>query len=132
MSALAVAIGGFIGAIMRWYIGIMMPGDVVPLGTLFVNLTGSFLLALFSALTMEKWKISSTVKIGVATGFFGAYTTFSTFTIDVLRFWKDGNGLMMIVYLLVTIAFAPLLAYAGYKLGISYGEIKQESEETRN
>ncbi|AKA68624.1 fluoride efflux transporter FluC [Clostridium scatologenes] len=52
---------------------------MIPVNTLFINVTGSFLLALITTAALESFKIGADLKLGICTGFLGDYTTFSTF-----------------------------------------------------
>lgn len=86
MDLLVVGVGGFFGAITRYLLGVLLTpalarltGINIPHGTLFVNITGSFLLALLLQWEAQQFNISPRLYLLVATGFFGAYTTFSTY-----------------------------------------------------
>lgn len=86
LNMLYVGIGGFLGANARYIIAgwlttrfLQTTGWHLPVGTAFVNVTGSFLLALFSVWVSRKGNFSPEFTLLVGTGFFGAYTTFSTY-----------------------------------------------------
>lgn len=95
MKYLAVAIGGFFGAISRYVIGQWFLPFVVetgfPWGTLAINLIGCFVLALFLTLTLDFLVVSPVIRLGVSTGFLGAFTTFSTFALESIRLLKLGH-----------------------------------------
>ena len=85
-TLLAVGVGGFIGALARFAIHEGMArlvGTALPLGTLIVNVAGSFALGILVGLA-ELTDVSPTVRLGVGVGVLGAFTTFSTFSIDTL------------------------------------------------
>jgi CrcB protein len=90
---LLVGLGGFIGANIRYIVGNLvgrMLGIGFPYGTFIINITGSFILGLFSTLALrlgwwDGWRLI------VAVGFVGAYTTFSTFEYETLRLLVDGQ-----------------------------------------
>ena len=78
---LFIAIGGMLGSISRFAIkNIHMWNyhENTSLNTLFINITGSFLLALILTIAFEVWNFDPDILLGIATGFLGAYTTFST------------------------------------------------------
>jgi len=88
-----VGLGGFVGANARYLVGGWVQqrlGAGFPLGTLVVNVSGSFVLGVFATLAMrlpwgEHWRLL------VAIGFVGAYTTFSTFEYETLRLIAEGS-----------------------------------------
>jgi CrcB protein len=94
MQGLAIGGAGFVGAVMRWVvalsIGKMMHGRMFPLGTLVINVTGSFFLGWFLTLVSGRYPISETVRVAIATGFVGAYTTFSTYMWESNKLFEDG------------------------------------------
>jgi CrcB protein len=93
MSAvLAVAVAGAAGALTRWglatWIGSRFSG--FPWGTLVVNVSGSFALGLLFILLTERTGLSAAARTAITTGFLGAYTTFSTFSLETIRLLEDG------------------------------------------
>ncbi|MBC9786243.1 fluoride efflux transporter CrcB [Heliobacterium chlorum] len=110
MNYLSVAIGGFIGAIFRYKIGqlflpVVQQSGGFPWGTLMINLTGCYILSLFLTLTLESVSVNPNIRLGVSTGFLGAYTTFSTFTLESIKllqqsqYWNFGIYLFSSVFL---------------------------------
>jgi CrcB protein len=95
MAVVAVALGGALGALGRYGVALLMrawvpaEGAAGPLATLTVNVVGSLLLAwLIFSTDLE---LSPTVRLGLATGVLGAFTTFSTFELDLYRL-LDGRA----------------------------------------
>lgn len=113
---LFIAVGGMFGAILRFAAGKIQVWDnlsSIPLNTLFVNITGSFLLALFLTIAFEVWKFNSDVRLGVGTGFFGAYTTFSTLCKQTVNLIADGEYYSALSYMTVSVMLGLAAAYFG-------------------
>ena len=92
---LMVLIGGGIGALARYVLGAAIAaraGGRFPLGTLVINVTGSFLVGLLMALFTERLQPHPNWRLLLVVGFLGGYTTFSTFEYETLRAVQDGGG----------------------------------------
>lgn len=106
---LLVGTGGFLGANARYILTAWFAVRVekwlgwtnLPYGTLFVNVTGSFLLAIVGVMIAREGRWSETTRLLIGTGFFGAYTTFSTYaneSVGLIRQgdWTNGIGNMIL------------------------------------
>lgn len=94
MRYVLVLLGGALGALTRyvvdgWVHRFVGPG--FPYGTLAVNLSGSFLLGVVAAVTVEKVLLGSEWRVLLGVGFLGAYTTFSTWQYETLRLLEAGQ-----------------------------------------
>ncbi len=90
---LVVAIGGALGAVSRYGVALLVAAfwrSDFPLATLLINVTGSFILGLFSTFAAERTALDPMWRLLVATGFVGAYTTFSTFEYETQRLTESG------------------------------------------
>jgi CrcB protein len=88
-----IAIGGAAGALARFVIDSTISqraGGAFPWGTFVVNLSGSFVLGILFALTVDRGVLPASVRAPVMIGFIGAYTTFSTFMLESWRLVEDG------------------------------------------
>jgi fluoride exporter len=91
---LVVGLGGLLGANARYYVGEWVAtrwGTAFPWGTLLINVSGSFALGLFLALATERGRDRPALRLFVATGFLGGYTTFSAFGYETIRLLQDGH-----------------------------------------
>jgi len=90
---LAIAVAGALGALVRyWLDGVVSrrTGGGFPWGTFAINVTGSFLLGLAFSLLTERYRVDPWVRSAVMIGFLGAYTTFSTLSLETYRLLEDG------------------------------------------
>lgn len=92
MSAiLAIAAGGAFGALLRHSVNVAavkLLGHGFPYGTMAVNVIGSFAMGICIAVFAHYWQPSETVRLFIVTGFLGAFTTFSTFSLDFVSLWE--------------------------------------------
>lgn len=137
MSYFAVAVGGFFGAIARYVVGQWFAELVrvtgFPWGTLIINLVGCFVLSLFITVALDLLVISPFSRVGISTGFIGAFTTFSTFTLDTIQLLQThqlgyaGLYLFSSIFLCIAMsAFGIVVARGIEQFQINKGE-KEES-----
>ncbi|PWQ98361.1 fluoride efflux transporter CrcB [Leucothrix arctica] len=90
---IAIMLGGAIGAVSRYGVSQLMAasfGRSFPYGTLTVNVLGSFLMGYLSIYFMNKVNLDPMIRLTVLVGFLGAFTTFSTFSMDTLNLIQSG------------------------------------------
>jgi CrcB protein len=112
---LAVAIGGAIGSVTRYLVGIgsgKLFGVGFPWGTLIINVTGSFLIGAFVGLFATKWDLPQVARVFLTVGICGGYTTFSTFSLDAWYLIERGQTAASTAYMLgsVVLSVAALVA----------------------
>jgi fluoride exporter len=103
---LAVAIGGAVGSVLRYLVGIesgRLFGTEFPWGTLIINVSGSFLIGVFAALFATKWNAQPSAKVFLIVGICGGYTTFSTFALDVWYLIERGQLVASLAYILASV-----------------------------
>ena len=111
-----VALGGAIGAALRYRISLYLSGDGFPWATLSVNMIGSLLLGIIAvALTQEL--ISQDVALILGTGVLGAFTTMSAFSVETLNMFQNQQPSSAIIYIAMTMVICPILAFLGWKIG---------------
>lgn len=113
INYLIIGVGGFLGAIARYAIGVWIGqkwGRIFPFGTFFINVSGSFFIGLLMSLFTERFMVNPQWRLFLVVGFLGAYTTFSTFEYETGRLIKDGEWLIatMNVVLSVFVGFVAL------------------------
>jgi len=89
----AVAVGGAIGATLRWGIGTWMVGKTgpgFPWHTMLINLSGAFLIGVLMALSIERGVVSGDWRLFLGTGVLGGFTTFSTLSYESLALMQSG------------------------------------------
>lgn len=121
---LLIGAGAALGANARFMVSVWAAerfGIGFPYGTLIVNVTGSLLLGLLLELTTSRFVASPEMRLFLATGFLGAYTTFSTYAVESLALIRQGSiwlGLLDITSnIAVGLTFALLGIYLGRLLG---------------
>ena len=111
-----VGIGGFVGANLRYWTAVWIGGRTFPLATFAVNVLGAFGLAFFAVWAVERASLSEDLRLLVATGFFGALTTFSTFSLEALNLIRDGRWEVGAAYVVSSVALGLLGAALGMAL----------------
>lgn len=123
MDLLYVGTGGFFGAVTRhlaatrvltWLVAVT--GWSFPFGTLFVNVTGSLLLGAFLRWSVGRLESGDGLLLLVGTGFFGAYTTYSTFAVESITMLRSGAFGSAALYIIGMLTACLLAAGLGYGL----------------
>lgn len=111
----AVALGGALGAPARYGISLAVhvsPGTF-PWGTFWTNVSGSFALGFFLAVVLERFPPTRYLRPFVATGFLGAYTTYSTFAVETDLLVKTGHVGVALAYVVASFAAGLTAAWIG-------------------
>ncbi|HWR57125.1 MAG TPA: CrcB family protein [Negativicutes bacterium] len=85
-----------------------------PWGTLVINLLGCFVLALFLTVTLDLFDINPLIRVGFSTGFLGAFTTFSTFSMETIQLIRAGQYWYTGLYLFCSIFLCIAMAALGF------------------
>lgn len=116
-NLLVVGGGGFLGAIARYALALAFDAfwtHRFPLATFVINVTGAFVLGLFLTLAVERLALPIEWRLFVATGFLGAYTTFSTFEYETQRLVEGGSAWLGLGYVVSSV----VVGYAAVQLGV--------------
>jgi CrcB protein len=111
-----IAIFGAIGTLSRYGLqGLVQQraGGTFPAGTLVVNLGGCFLLGLLGQLTLNRMLIPPDWRVGMTIGFFGGFTTFSSFGWETVKMLEDGEWARASVYVVASVLVGLVLAFLG-------------------
>ncbi|WP_022851773.1 fluoride efflux transporter CrcB [Limisalsivibrio acetivorans] len=101
MKILLIGLGGFLGAVSRYGVSkgtMMLVGTRIPFGTMAVNIIGSFLLGYLYTVSVDKLALGENFRFFAAVGFLGAFTTFSTFSVETLHLVEDGAYAYAFIY----------------------------------
>ena len=116
-----VAVGGAIGSVCRYLLSKTTQsflGLTFPVGTLVVNVVGSFLIGFLSVLILTKVaSFGGELRALLLIGLLGGFTTFSSFSLEVLELWESGAGFKVILYLFLTLVFCLCGTWGGLILG---------------
>ncbi len=117
---LSVAFGGAAGAVARYLINISPVASLFgkfPFATFLINVSGSFLIGLLFILLNDKLDFGENVRIALIVGFLGAFTTFSTFEIELLGLMKERLFITAIAYMLFSVTVGLVAVVAGIQVG---------------
>ena len=121
-NALVIALGGALGALSRYGLGVWISNkwnQGFPLHTFLINVSGAFLLGFLNILFIERLTVSPLWRLGIGVGFLGAFTTFSTFGFEVISLLEGGSLFMAGLYTLLSI----VIGFTGVALGIGLARI---------
>src|SRR5713226_3087305 len=111
----AIALGGALGAPARYGVAqlVHVGHDSFPWATFWTNITGSFALGLILVLVLERFPPTRYLRPFVATGFLGAYTTYSTFAVETDLLIKDGHAGIALCYAAASLAGGFVAVWTG-------------------
>ena len=115
LNCLVVALGGGIGACLRYLIGLIPLKEpfTFPVKTLFINLLGCFVIGLIAAIAAKTTSLSPRTVLFIKTGLCGGFTTFSTFALETETLLKTGHIGLAVLYVALSVVVGVGLAFAG-------------------
>ena len=119
ISLLAIALGGACGSVSRFLVAREMGrrlGDFLPYGTLAVNVLGSLALGWLATVFLDRPEINSALRLGIAVGFLGAFTTFSTFSLESVQLLLNGAVWRAMLNIAVNTLVCLGMCYLGMQL----------------
>jgi fluoride exporter len=129
-SYISVVLGSIVGAVARFLVSVLSVsqfGDGFPWGTLFVNVTGSFAIGFYAALTGPDGRLfaSPRQRLFVMVGICGGYTTFSAFSLETLRLVQSGKTQTALIYLLVSAVTWIASVWIGHALAARFNRLSR-------
>ena len=113
---LSVAIGGGLGAALRYLLLLLVKNQPFPYATLMINVLGSMLLGIIMAISIKNNQLSELSKLFLATGFCGGFTTFSTFSLDNMSLLQQGKYNLAFMYIAASVLAGIFATWLGFKL----------------
>ncbi len=123
-QAFVIMLGGSLGALMRFVVSGNITeklGTSFPYGTLTVNVLGSFVMGFLAMFLVERMGLDPLLRLGIFVGFLGAFTTFSTFSMETMNLFEQGESVRALVNMFVSVAFSVLAVWLGVMLGKQLG-----------
>lgn len=120
-----VSLGSATGGLLRWGVAVgfgRVFGTAFPWGTLFINVSGSLFLGWFTTVLGERllnglgWLRVDDLRLLLAVGFTGAYTTFSTYEYESYALFRDGDGLEGLTYIIGSVLLGLVSVWLGVRL----------------
>lgn len=113
-----VGLGGILGSVCRYLTAVVIApinSSVFPFETLAVNLIGCFTLSFLAFLSISFWQHKENLRLAITTGFIGSFTTFSTFTLELMNLFKSGHYVLALTYMLLSLIGGLMLAWLGMR-----------------
>ena len=120
LQVIAIAGGGALGALLRFWVSTgvyQWLGRGFPWGTAAVNIIGSFLMGFLFVLFLERMMVPGEIRAAVLVGLLGAFTTFSTFSIETLNLIEQADYLKALLNAVAGVVLCILACWAGLALG---------------
>lgn len=118
IECLFVGIGGFIGSVCRYLIGLIpiSPSNGFPVKTLVINVVGAFVIGLIAAAAAKNADMSPRVVLLLKTGICGGFTTFSTFALEITDLIRGGSWAAAAAYMLLSLVLGVAAVFAAEAL----------------
>ena len=118
IKILYIATGGALGSVLRFFIWYIFKIYFIyfPIGTLFINIVGSFLAGLFISYLNNKEISEIIIRYFFIIGFLGSFTTFSAFSIENIELIKQNEIILSLFYIIVSIILCISAAFVGFAL----------------
>jgi CrcB protein len=116
MTYLLVGAGGAIGAMLRYFIATLLPATF-PYATMIINITGSLAMGLLIGILARTLPpMQEEIRLFIAVGILGGYTTFSAFSLEAVTLWERGDVTGAGLYVAISVVVSILALFAGLTL----------------
>lgn len=119
-QAVVIMLGGALGALARYVFSSVVNeklGSSFPYGTLSVNVLGSFIMGFLAIVLVEKMGLEPLWRLGIFVGFLGAFTTFSTFSMETMNLFEQGLPARALMNMLISVMLSVLAVWLGFIIG---------------
>jgi len=123
-QAFVLMLGGSLGALMRFVVSSSITeklGTSFPYGTLTVNVLGSFVMGFLAMFLVERMGLDPLLRLGIFVGFLGAFTTFSTFSMETMNLFEQGESVRALANMFLNVVLSVLAVWLGVMLGKQLG-----------
>jgi len=123
---------GILGVIFRYYQGLFLSfhfGNIFPIGTFCINLTGAFCIGIISVIATERAQISKELRIGIMVGFLGGYTTFSAYCLETVHLVEGGDYFRAVLYFVISPTLGFLLTLGGILFARRFFTASEQTNE---
>ena len=120
LQILAIATGGAVGAVLRFSMSngvYRILGRDFPYGTMTVNVLGSFIMGILFTLMVDRLAVSTELRSGILVGVLGAFTTFSSFSLETMALVEDGEPMKAILNIVLSVVLCLSATWLGLSLG---------------
>lgn len=120
LNILAVGVGGFVGAVCRYLIGLVPINEtlVFPIKTFLINVVGCMVIGLIAAVTSKNSSWNPQVVLFMKVGLCGGFTTFSTFALETTDLLKNGHSMVAFIYFLSSVLVGVGVIFAVEYFGV--------------
>lgn len=118
IECLVVGIGGFIGAVCRYLIGLIPIKEecVFPIKTFVINILGAFIIGIIAALALKNESLNPKAVLFLKVGICGGFTTFSSFALETSDLIKNGNTYIALLYVIFSTVIGIIAVFAGQEI----------------
>ncbi|AVO40295.1 fluoride efflux transporter CrcB [Simplicispira suum] len=114
LNVLSICAGASLGALARWRLGLWLsPGGLLPWGTLAANLVGGYLIGIAVGVFQVLPQLDPAWRLALITGFLGALTTFSTFSVEIVEMLQQQRALLAFASVAMHLGGSLLLTWLG-------------------
>ena len=112
LNCIIVGLGGFIGAVLRYLIGLIpiKNPDSFPVNTFIINILGALVIGIIAFAAAKNQSLDAKLILFLKVGICGGFTTFSTFSLETANLIKNGSVLTAVIYVLLSVILGVLAA----------------------